>query len=49
MLVSRNSRLDFHISKLDLFESRVFFGFCLVTQCYKGALRDERKKAVGET
>ena len=30
MLVSQNSKLSFPVSKLALFESRVFFPFCLV-------------------
>ena len=32
MLVSRNSRLGFCVSKLDSFKARVLFRFCLVTQ-----------------
>ena len=32
MLVSQNSRLDFGVSKLYLFKSRVFFRFWLVTR-----------------
>ena len=32
MLVSRNSRLRFPVSKLYLFETQVLFWFCLVTQ-----------------
>ena len=33
MLVSRNSRLDFGVSKLYSFKSRVFFRFWLVRRC----------------
>ena len=32
MLVSRNSRLGFCVSKLDSFKAQVLFRFCLVTQ-----------------
>ena len=31
MLVSQNSRFSFRVSKLDSFEARVLFQFCLVT------------------
>ena len=34
MLVSRNMRLDFHVSNFNSFEFWVFFQFCLITQRY---------------
>ena len=34
MLVSRNMRLDFHVSNFNSFEFWVFFHFCLIMQRY---------------